>query len=469
MSDVAEEARTDGGGSVATLERAATVWVPAARPPVVTAVESAGLRASDETDGATHAIVSTRLPRHRIAEVIASARDAGLPVVVLVHPGGEALAVDAVRLGGSVAIAEGDQHALRALSGDEATAGERTDSLLDAFESRLGRSHTEASRHHGTMVNPVSGLPGSGALGMKFAGATPAGSDLRIMSISVPRLADPSLLRFSPDALALFHRRLAVVLRTVCAPYGDLYDLGDGAFTLVAPRLEVAAAEALGATIVDVVEAYAPDTHAPLGVAIGHAGPECSTDVATLRELAGRAELAAAADDRTNVLGAGELVGPLATATELEVMLRLADLADADPEGPTRDEVALLASDIAGRLGFEPREQLLVRFCARVARIGTVIEADETGGTMDIVGTTAGAAVAEVLHALGAHWDGSGTPAGLAGTDIPAGARVIAVAEALAGAGMDPAAVTAASGTVFDPAAVNAALELQPRPWPVQS
>lgn len=452
-----------GVAAVATLEARQPVWVPGARPPVVTAVEAAGLAAVDEPTGATQAVLSTRLPRHRIGELIIAAREAKLSVVVLVHPGGEGLAVEALRLGGSVAIAEGDAEALRAASGDDDNAARRTDSLLDAFESRLGRSHAEASRLQGSMVNPISGLAGSGALDMKYGGPTPPGSELRFMSMSIPRLADAQLLRLSPDAHALLHRRVALVLRTVCSPYGELYDLGDGAFTLVAARLEVARAEALGATLVDVVEAYVPDTHAPLTIAIGHAGPECSTDVATLRELAGRAELAAGADGRSSVLGAGELVGPLATATELEVMLRLADLADAEHGAPARDDVAQFASDVAARLGFEPREQLLVRFCARVARIGSAVTADSDDlhdTTARLVTATAGTAVAEVLGALDAHWDGTGTPAGLAGSDIPAVARVVAVAEAMAAAHMDPAAILERSATVFDPAAVAAAIDV---------
>ena len=439
------------------------VWVPAARPPVLTAIEAAGLTAADEPTGATQAVISTRLARHRVGEFVALARAHELPVVVLVHPGGEGLAVEALRLGGHVAVAEGDIDALRSASGDDAATTQRTESLLDAYESRLGRSHTEATRHHGTMVNPISGLPGSGALAMKFAGTAPQGAELRIMSISIPRIADPVLLRFSTDAQALLHRRLAIVLRTVCAPHGDLYDLGDGSFTLVAARLPVADAEALGMMIVDVVEAYVPDAHAPLTVAIGHAGPECSTDVATLRELAGRAELAAGADDRSSVLGAGELVGPLATATELEVILRLADLADAARTLPSRDDVAQVASDLAARLGFEPREQLLVRFCARVAHIGSVVAADgsdQAEATTRLVTTTAGAHVAEVLQQLGAHWDGSGAPASLAGTDIAAAARIVAVAEALTAAGMDHSAVAAHSGTRFDPSVVAAAADL---------
>lgn len=441
----------------------ASVWVPAARPPVLTAIYTAGLVAVDEPDGATQAVISTRLTRHRIGEFVAVAREHRLPVVVLVHPGGEALAVETLRLGGDVAVAEGDIDALRTASGGESSGTQRTDSLLDAYESRLGRSHSEATRHHGTMINPVSGLPGSGALAMKFAGSAPPGSELRIMSIAIPRLADAVLLRFGHDAQAMLHRRLAIVLRTVCAPYGDLYDLGEGSFTLVAPRLEVPGAEALGVTIIDVVESYVPDAHAPLTVAIGHAGPECSTDVATLRELAGRAELAAAADDRSHVLGAGELVGPLATATELEVMLRLADVADATGGAPAREEVSQVASDIAARLGFEPREQLLVRFCARVARIGAVVAADgdqRAAATARLVSATAGPQVAAVLEQLGAHWDGSGDPPGLAGTDISATARIVAVAEALVAAGMDAAALAAGTGTRFDPSVVAAATDL---------
>ena len=62
----------------------ATVWVPTARPPVLNAIAAAGLNASEEAAGATLAVLSTRLTRHRLGEFVTVARDLSLPVVVLV-------------------------------------------------------------------------------------------------------------------------------------------------------------------------------------------------------------------------------------------------------------------------------------------------------------------------------------------------------------------------------------------------
>ncbi len=446
-------------------DRSAHVWVPAARPPVVTALEAAGLRLTDDPTAAQRAVVSTRLPRHRVGEFISLAHGHQLSVAVLVHPGGEALAVEALRVGGEVAIAEGDVDALRAMSGAEANPLRRQDSLLEAYESRLGRRHTTASRPAGAMVSPISGLPGSGALAVKMATTAPApGSETRIMSIGVPGLRDQASVRLSVEAHALLHRRIAIAFRAVCHPHGDLYDLGEGSFLLLAQRLPVHEAERTARHLIEIVEAYVPDAHAPLTVAIGHAGPECSNDLATLRELAGRAESAAAIDERSAVLGAGELVGPLATATELEVTLRLADLADARCDGPSRDEVAKVASDLAARLGFEGREQLLVRFCARVAHIGAVLGgapgAPGADSAARLLTATAGGNVAAAVRAIGEHWDGTGKPDGLRGSEIPAPARIAMVAEALVRNDFAVAELEAGSGTVFDPTVVAAALDL---------
>ncbi len=458
------------------------VWIPAARAPVVTAVESAGLHVLDDLEGASHAIVSTRLARHRIGEYIAHANEAQLPVIVLVHPGGEMLAVEALRGGGRMAIAEGDVEALRSLGeqpatepteetvNDAADAAEvRLDSLLDAFEARLGRSQA-ATRTNVTMVDPVSGLPAIGALQMRLS-TTSIDPDqrVRVVSIGVPALAESVRLRLGIDAQTLLHRRIATAIRLLCNGLGDLYDTGDGGFLLIAGGLEVAGVDQLGRSMSETVEAYMPDGHVPLAVAIGHAGPECSVDLATLRELAGRAESAARQEERSVVLGAGELVRPLATATELEVTLKLAELAAERDGAVARDDVVAMANDIAFRLGFEGRERSLVRFCAAVADIGAAVASEATGngtGSQNaevaavLLGATAGPAVANVLRAIGEHWDGSGAPDGLRGPAIPMAARIIAVAEALVGNSYAVDVLESGSDTRFDPTVVRAAIEL---------
>ncbi|MGZ4761609.1 MAG: HD-GYP domain-containing protein [Ilumatobacteraceae bacterium] len=447
------------------------VWIPAARAPVVTAIEAAGITVVDDPDAASHAIVSTRLARHRIGEYTALAREAQLPVIVLVHPGGEMLAVEALRGGGRMAIAEGDIIALRSLgegnSGDDESTDdeERIDSLLEAFEARLGREQA-ASKANVTMVDPVSGLPAVGALQLRLATQSiDPEQRVRVVSVSIPALAEPARLRLGVDALLLFHRRISTAMRLLCQGIGDLYDIGDGVFVLIAPGLELPKVDQLGRAMAETIEGYMPDGHVPLTVAVGHAGPECSIDLATLRELAGRAETAARVEERSMVLGAGELVRPLATATELEVTLRLAELA-AEREGAVaRDEVASIAHDISLRLGFESRERSLVRFCAAVADIGRVVldgaaesQAPEVAAVL--LSATAGPTVAAVLRATGAHWDGTGSPEGLRGADIPVAARIIAVAEALVAADYAVETLEAGSDTRFDPTVVRAAVEL---------
>ena len=448
------------------------VWIPAARAPVVTAVEAAGITVVDDPDAASHAIVSTRLARHRIGEYTALARESRLPVIVLVHPGGEMLAVEALRGGGRMAIAEGDIPALRSLGDHTADGGEdpaadeaRIDSLLDAFEARLGRSQA-ASKANVTMVDPVSGLPAVGALQIRLATTSiDPEQRVRIVSMTVPALADTVRVRLGVDAQMLLHRRISTAMRLLCQGVGDLYDIGDGSFVLIAPGLDLVPVERLGRAMIETIEAYMPDGHTPLALAVGHAGPECSIDLATLRELAGRAEAAARQEERSAVLGAGELVRPLATATELEVTLKLAELAAERDGAVSRDEVASIAYDIAYRLGFEGRERSLVRFCAAVADIGRVVldgaaesEAPEVAAVL--LSATAGPTVAAVLRAIGAHWDGSGFPEGLRGPEIPVAARIIAVAEALVAGGYAVEPLEAGSDSRFDPTVVRAALEV---------
>ncbi|MEZ5218340.1 MAG: HD domain-containing phosphohydrolase [Ilumatobacteraceae bacterium] len=441
-------------------------WVPSPKPPVVAALEVAGLQLTGDADGATHCVVSTRLPRHRISEYVSLAQSLGTPVVILVNPGGEALAIEALAAGADVAIAEGDPIALRALAGDERAIASRTNAILEAYEARIGRHLTGNARPSAaSLVSPVTGLPAYGALAAKIAAPPPETAlPNRIISFSLPGLADPSRLRMSAEAGTLLHRRLGALFKHICIGHGDLFDLGEGSFVLISPGMTESEAVQLGEAIIDVVASYTPDSHLPLLVAIGHAGPESSTDLPTLRELAGRAEATAAKEERSSVLGAGELAGPLATATELEVTMRLAELAESRVGGPARSTVAQLASDIAGRLGFEGEERLLVRFCAHVANVGNAVGSTQALAPEElaarVVGATAGPFVAAALRHVTERWDGSGKPDGLAGPSIPAAARIVAVAEALATADSDPAIVEAGAGTLFDPTVVAAAVEV---------
>jgi hypothetical protein len=454
--------------TVATLPEPSgpKAWAPAARTPVVTALEAGGLHVVDSPDGAAYAVVSTRLARHRVLEYITLAHEEQLPVVVLVHPGGEALAVEAVRSGGQTAIAEGDVDALRSLGEDDPlqeSADRRADALLEAFEASLGRTQA-ASRAPVTLVDPVSGLPAAGALQLRLAllGADSEAA-LRMVSISVPALGERTRVRLGTDGHAILHRRVASGMRLLCSGLGELFDSGEGNFLLIAPGLTIEGVERLGGRMAEMVGAYTPDGHVPLSIAVGHAGPECSLDPGTLRELAGRAETAARQEDRSTTLGAGELVKSLATATELEVTMRLAEFATSRSGGPARDGIAQAAVSIANRLGFEGRDRLLVRFCSLVGSMGAALT-DQTeqqaAAMVMLVQAMAGPSIASTLGALAEHWDGSGTPNGLAGAAIPTPARIIAVAERLVNDGFAAAGIEAGAGTIYDPTVVQAALEV---------
>lgn len=443
------------------------LWVPAARAAVVTALEAGSARILDTPDGAQFAVVSTRLPRHRIGEYTALAAQEGLPTVVLVHPGGEALAVEALRGGCRMAIAEGDTDAIRALAGEPEPAGDdevadRSAAILDAFEASLSRTQT-TSRTPVALIDPLSGLPASGALQARLASmGVDEGAGLRVMSINIAALGERLRTRLGADAHAILHRRLALGLKLLCAGMGDIYDLGDGSFVLLANALDVPGAEQLGRRMAEVVESYMPDGHLPLTVAVGHAGPECSFDPGTLRELAARAELAALQEERSAVLGAGELVRSLATTTELEVTLRLAEMAANMSDGPAAEAVAATASAIATRLGFEGRDRMLVRFCAMTASVGAVLApeaAEQLKAAAALIGAVAGPAAGSVIATIDERWDGSG-PTGLAGPDIPMAARIIAVARRIVADGNTTQAVEQAAGASFDPAVVQAATDV---------
>jgi len=59
-----------------------------------------------------------------------------------------------------------------------------------------------------------------------------------------------------------------------------------------------------------------------------------------------------------------------------------------------------------------------------------------------------------LVRASREHWDGGGVPEGLAGEEIPLGARIVAAADACAAEGLE--ALRDGAGTRFDPAVVDA-------------
>ena len=451
-----------------------SAWLLAPATPASDALAGAGFMVSEYPDGASLAVLSTRVPRHRVPDLVAQALAAGMRLLVLAHPGGEAIAADAIKAGATTAVAEGDAAALNRLALDPDPASDippgpeavtLSARLMEAYEARVVRGG--ASRSAASVTSPTSGLPSAAALALRLATSDAVGS-LRMVSIRVVHF-DHAATRLSPEAAVLLLRRLAVAFRSVCEGHGELFDLGDGAYALLAPDLDVETTERIGRTLALITEGYTPDPQSPLLLAVGHAGPECSGDLATLRELATRAEAAASLEDVSTVLGAGELVGPMATASELDVTLRLAEMASRTRVGTDRLAVANIAYEIAGRIGFEGADRMLVRFVAHVADVGLVrVPGDETdpeyrehpvNGAAYLF-ATAGPHVAFGVRHSHEHWDGSGFPDGLSGSDIPPSARITAVAEAVHSGGYDPDVLTAGAGTRFDPTVVDAAVDL---------
>jgi len=125
--------------------------------------------------------------------------------------------------------------------------------------------------------------------------------------------------------------------------------------------------------------------------------------------------------------------------TELEVTLRLADLAGERTGAVSREDVTAVAGDLAVRLGFEGRERTISASARRSPTSAAALSTDADSQaelSARLIGATAGPVVSTVLRSIGEHWDGSGHPSQLAGSQIPIAARIIAVATALvAGAG----------------------------------
>lgn len=189
-----------------------------------------------------------------------------------------------------------------------------------------------------------------------------------------------------------------------------------------------------------------------------------------------------------------------AEASRLEVLERLALIAEwrLDPSGEHPRAVGTLAARIAQTAGFGAEEVDMIRLAAPLHDIGMIavpeavlckpgrLDADE----MRLVHSHAehGAALLEgnwrvlrmaarIAASHHEHWDGSGYPGGLAGEQIPAPARIAAIAD-VADALRQPrphrppwsedeirARILALSGRRFDPRFVDAFLTLEPA-WP---
>lgn len=182
---------------------------------------------------------------------------------------------------------------------------------------------------------------------------------------------------------------------------------------------------------------------------------------------------------------------------QLDELLASLDLHSPGERGHA-ERVAVCAVATAEKLGLDDETLLLVRYAATLHDIGKVrVDAtllskigsltDDELRAMRLHALLAEASLTSIdwlepcLPMIRHHherWDGQGYPSGLAGEEIPIGARIINLAETFDVLHMrdgDPvliedfalAEIEACSGSQFDPGVVRAFLEIQPVIQPI--
>ena len=423
-------------------------------------------------------LLSTRLGRTELRGRLAMLAEVRCPVVVLAHTGGESLAVDVMRGGGTTALAEGNEAALVALlDGVDHDAG-----LLDAYARNFG--HAVGHRSSGSGRDPATGLL-DGARFEEFVDELVATGEVpRVAFVRLPRLATASD-RLGPTASTLLRRRLAAQIRQLVRMLdAELFAVAADEFAVVGTSLSPNQVERLGAAMQRVAATYtAGDSH-PLEVALGHAGSEVATDATMLRELAQRALQVSVADPARRVLGADALSVGASAATELETGTRIvAYVEDHCRYGAGHAErVAGYVAQLAHDQGVEGATRVGIELAAKlhdVGKVGLPVEAMDgpdglTGELLEAyrshpvrgwtyLRVSAGDAVAATVRAQHERWDGTGFPDGLAGEAIPLTARLLAAAHAVeealtGGGGADD--LRAQGGARLDPDLAEPAAQL---------
>ncbi|HYG57773.1 MAG TPA: LuxR C-terminal-related transcriptional regulator [Symbiobacteriaceae bacterium] len=124
----------------------------------------------------------------------------------------------------------------------------------------------------------------------------------------------------------------------------------------------------------------------------------------------------------------------------------------------TTPDCVNIAVAVAGRMGLKPSEVAYVRAVATLNRLPDLPQEPDAFDLPTYYGN-----LLETVRSVTEHWDGSGTPEGRAGVDIPLAARIVAAsafcAKSLITPGASPDSATAplraAAGTRFDPEVVT--------------
>ena len=438
-------------------------------------------------------VISTRVARSGLSGLLARVRaSATCPIVALTHTGGEPLAVEIMRAGGTGIVAEGNESALSAFlsrSGNDS-------GLVNTYDRRLGGRRDGDRPDQG--LDAATNLPSAAAFDERLEELAQSGQVPRIAFVRVRNL-EPASRKLASEATAVLRRRLAAQYREITRAEGaELYVLDHAEFALLGPGLSPFRAEELGRHLARITESFAPNGNTTLKLAVGHAGPEVTDEIPTLRELAQRAVGVAAEQTTSAVVGADSLSLGLASTTELEAAMRtLAAAERIDRHGSGHGQrVARLAAELAWNLGYDASERATVRLAAHFHDIGKValspaiagINPDRLGEAElalyrthsergeAYLGPLAGVDVAKAVRAHHERWDGNGFPDQLAGEDIPVAARLVAVADAFDGLrsartsdgqrrslSSCVAQIVAEAGGAFDPNVVEVAATLFPR------
>ncbi len=412
-------------------------------------------------------LVSTRgaTAQHHILEPYF---DTGVPLVVIVHPGGETIAATLVAKGATTVVAEGR----------EATA---LDLLRNVTSDRLVRSfqmHLEGGTGFATSPaeDPVTKLPNKTIFEKRLASMTSEGVVHRLGFV---QLGPESSLAVLPRAtVAGIRRRFASTASEFVAHHrGELFDVGDCRLAFLAPDLSLDDTSLMARRLVDVSTSFASDT-LPVTVWVGTAGPESAIDGDSLVSMANKS-LEAARKRGTPHLDGEELARDSSASVELDTALAIARAVDElDPRGAHSERVAETAATLAESIGFDELGVARVRLAAVLHDIGKLRfgaaafdPVDEQFEAAKIDHPNIGAAyasliagdeVADMIRSHHERWDGTGFPNRLVEGDIPIGGRIVAIADfhdGLVSDGMSVEEIRQAfakeSGAMFDPHLVD--------------
>jgi response regulator RpfG family c-di-GMP phosphodiesterase len=374
-----------------------------------------------------------------------------------------------VGLGARTIVAEGaEPTALGVLDGGS------TSQMVGSY-----RAQVDSAFANGSSVDPVTGLPGEPSFFEVLAETFEAGTIPTVGYVDLGLADRRSTLgvstvngirrRFTSSLLDLAEHRDAHV-----------YDLG-GVIAFISPTLSSETTPTFVQAVLQLGRMFKP-LGVPLDVAVGTAHPETAGDPDELVALVERAlEVARNVPERT--MDADSLGDQGTAALELEAALHVADAVDAlDPRGAHQARVADLAVQLARHLEVDPATVAAMGLAARLHDVGKVpfgaeafdeeserhdesrMTHPETGALF--VSLAAGDEVAAIIRGHHERWDGEGNPDGLAGADIPLGARLVATVDRLDDLKWhaDPLTDLAErlreeAGTVLDPELVEAAIE----------